>query len=99
MIHDDELEIPDFLKRAETDRPVIKKKVERKRPRKASMVDLHLGDEVPKIGSGFRTVDVASEGPKWVFVVYGGERYRLKRKVWDTLKKVNDGGNTGGPPK
>ena len=51
---------------------------------------LHLKDEAPRIGSGWRVVNLVRLGPKWATVrsAYGpvvGKRFR--RSVWDRLTK------------
>ena len=70
-------EIPDFLDRRDGKPP--RRSVKRRRKYKCSLpknknrvkenvVTLHLSDEAPRIGSGFRQVEIVSRGPKWVTV-------------------------------
>lgn len=57
-----------------------------------AVFDLHLKDEIPRVGSGLRRVVVKSCGPKWVKLVnpangaFNG--VVVRRKVWDVVKKV-----------
>ncbi|QDP68250.1 MAG: hypothetical protein Unbinned3329contig1000_7 [Prokaryotic dsDNA virus sp.] len=60
---------------------------------KGDIFDLHLDNQMPRIGSGFRIVEVVSFGWKWVKVktIHPDERLvfkqRVSRKVWDKIKK------------
>lgn len=49
---------------------------------------LHLNDEIPRIGSGHRRVQVRSKGWKWVHLVVPatGKVVRVSRKLWDRLQ-------------
>jgi len=54
---------------------------------------LHLDNEFPRIGSGFRCVEVVTRGYKWVTVRYwpGGQnwlpvRQRIKKSLFNLLE-------------
>lgn len=45
-------------------------------------------DEAPRIGCGWRKIEVVQKGYKWVRVSYqGGQCVRLKRRVWDDIER------------
>ena len=51
---------------------------------------LHLKDEAPRIGSGWRVVNLVRIGPKWATVkaAYGSlVTKKFRRSVWDGLTK------------
>ena len=51
---------------------------------------LHLKDEAPRIGSGWRVVNLVRLGPKWATVksAYGPRvTKKFRRSVWDRLTK------------
>lgn len=52
--------------------------------RKAIRAKIFLHDEAPRIGAGWRIVQI-KEGPKWVRLkcVASGRTARLRRRVWD----------------
>lgn len=56
--------------------------------------NVHLNNEMPRIGSGFRIVEIVSYGWKWVKVktIHTDERLvfkqRVSRKVWDNITIV-----------
>jgi len=50
-------------------------------------IRIHLNDEAPRIGSGWRNVEVLTLGYKWVTVRAYGARKKFKRKVWDEIVK------------
>lgn len=58
---------------------------------------IYFQGEVPRIGSGWRTVEVLSVGPVWAVIrePIRGRRHRFPRKLWDdisrTAKEVTDG--------
>lgn len=62
------------------------------KPKTGDVFDVHLDNEMPRIGSGFRIVEIVSYGWKWVKVktIHPDERLvfkqRVSRKVWDKLK-------------
>ena len=51
---------------------------------------LHLNDEVPRLGSGRRRVEIMRLGWKWVKVRKPSQDHtiRIKRNTWDNLKQV-----------
>lgn len=51
-------------------------------------IHLYLEDQAPRIGAGWRTVDVISIGPKWVRIKERatGRGCRVARPVFDQLK-------------
>ena len=90
------LDIPDFLRRSTSQRtsgPVIDKPRKARSPKSNNkLVQIHLADEAPKIGSGQRAVEVVSLGHKWVTIRYmrGGPkghpvRHKFRRNVWEKL--------------
>lgn len=48
---------------------------------------VHLLDEINKIGSGLRHIEVMSYGPKWVRIQYPANdiRVRVKRSIFDPI--------------
>ena len=50
-------------------------------------LDVHLMDEAPRIGSGWRIVEIISVGYKWATIRYAplGVRAKIRRKVWDQI--------------
>lgn len=56
------------------------------------MIHLWLKDEVPKIGSGHRYVQMVQFGYKWVRVKlpYKEQAIRIPRRKWDRLAIVED---------
>lgn len=54
-------------------------------------VHMVLQDEIPKVGSGHRWV-WAKTGLKWVYIhdPYRDVKLRLSKKIYSTIKKVND---------
>ena len=92
------LPIPDFLRR-QVDGPAPKRP--KRRPKKWSwgrkmpkpdpeLVRIHLGDQAPRIGSGWRSVKVTTYGRKWVHVVYdeiGGHpvRHKFLKAEWERI--------------
>lgn len=50
---------------------------------------IYLHDEAPRIGCGWRKVEVISIGHKWAIIRYHGTRARLKRAVWDAVSAVS----------
>jgi hypothetical protein len=50
-----------------------------------------FNDEAPRIGSGWRLIEVCSVGPKWVKIRAGGhDRVTLRRSVWDQIVKYTE---------
>lgn len=89
---DIDIEIPAFLRRSGSKslpkfNPVPKLRTKRYRP-KTDKVEVHLADEIPRVGSGYRTVEVETIGRKWITLLYLGERVRVRRAVWDRIRKV-----------
>lgn len=90
----DDLEIPDFLRRVEG-QPVkygspTKPRIVRYKPKEhaGERTRLLLNDELPRIGSGVRTVYVLKKARKWVTVEYQDHKHHIRRHVWDRLKVV-----------
>lgn len=90
--------IPDFLRRqAEGSTPKRRKPRPkkwswgRKKPKRADdLVQIHLGDQAPRIGIGWRSVQVTTYGRKWVHVVYdeiGGHpvRHKFLKAEWERI--------------
>lgn len=48
---------------------------------------LHLHDEIPAVGCGFRVVELVRIGPKWATVRAAGVGHRVKvrRDKWDAI--------------
>jgi hypothetical protein len=59
-----------------------------RRKRKQADLRVYFGDEVPRIGCGWRGIDIVTLGRKWVRIkeLGSGRAARLKRPVWDQLK-------------
>ncbi len=64
------------------------------KPKAGDIIHLHLDNQMPRIGSGFRVVEIVSYGWKWVRVktMHHDERLvsrqRVSRKTWDKLKQL-----------
>jgi hypothetical protein len=88
----EELEIPSFLRRepGEKPAPVKERRAPRRRKAKGETIRVHLDNEIPRIGSGFRLVTVVRLGRKWVSLAVAGraKNLRVSRRVWDSIKKV-----------
>lgn len=51
-------------------------------------VPVHLQDEIPRVGSGQRTVFVRAVGRKWVrLTTISGKPVKVLRSVWDRVKR------------
>ena len=55
---------------------------------KTTAYEIVVGNELPRIGSGYRFV-YASEGRKWIHVtdLKGEGKTRLSKRQWDKIKK------------
>lgn len=63
---------------------------EGKRWRQAVTVDLHINDELPRIGSGRRTL-LACVGRKWVYLAErGGGMQRIRKKTYDMIRAASE---------
>jgi|TARA_R100000482_G_scaffold55491_1_gene19891 hypothetical protein len=55
---------------------------------------IHVDNELPRIGSGYRIVDIAQMGWKWVKLksIHDDPRListqKIKRSVWDKIKVI-----------
>jgi len=55
---------------------------------------IHVDNEIPRIGSGYRIVDIAQMGWKWVKLksIHDDPRListqKIKRSVWDKIKVI-----------
>lgn len=64
------------------------------KPKTGDVFSVHLDNQMPRIGSGFRIVEIVSYGWKWVKVktIHPDERLvfkqRVSRKVWDNTKII-----------
>jgi hypothetical protein len=47
---------------------------------------LHLHDEIPKMGCGVRHVLIRKETPTYVWVLYGDQRIRVKRDLFEEVR-------------
>lgn len=75
---------------------MAKRKVKPKIDYKAGdVINLHLDNQMPRIGTGYRIVQIVSFGWKWVKVktIHPDDRLvfkqRVSRKVFDKLKIIN----------
>ena len=52
-------------------------------------VRIHLHDEAPRIGSGWRTVEVITEGYKWITVrcPYQSIRHKFRKDIWASIAR------------
>lgn len=84
-----DLAIPSFLKRDQYPPAVVSRVREQKKTRTDKIL-LHLQDEVPQIGSGFRYVRIIRQGPKWISLQTAGvsKTIRLPIKKWNSLKQT-----------
>ncbi len=91
----DGLDIPDFLRRSRGDVKRTRKSPRRKykpaRPdgerwANAERWLLHLHDELPDIGTGYRHVWV-STGRKWAFIANAHGRAKITVAAWNQLSK------------
>jgi hypothetical protein len=50
-------------------------------------IRVHLNGEAPRLGSGHRTVEIVSEGPKWVIVrdPRYAVRHKFRRAQWNQI--------------
>lgn len=56
---------------------------------------IYLQDEAPRIGCGWRTVELVSKGYKWVKIrARGGQCVKLRRSVWDAIERSKRDDNT-----
>tara|TARA_R100000655_G_scaffold23518_1_gene47407 strand:- start:5705 stop:6034 length:330 start_codon:yes stop_codon:yes gene_type:complete len=107
MYDEDLLEIPAFLRRPLPEgstlmeeirksarRGAKKPKIKIARRKAADTVMLHLGDEAPRIGCGFRPVEVLSRGPKWTTVRYRcagmSVKHKFKNAVFDRARVIGE---------
>ena len=89
------LALPGFLRRkANAPAPKPRKPRTVKRKRRPQLITIHLEDQPPRIGSGFRQVEVVTVGHKWVTVRSwpGGlkcepVRHKFKRVDWERITK------------
>jgi len=85
------LRIPDFLKRTPTGaKPMAPPKIKRLRsPKRPDATWVWTNDEIERLGSGVRLVDVEKVGRKWVFIRGTGRsgRIRVAKATWDALPK------------
>jgi len=88
--------LPSFLdRRGEKPRRIVTRKPQTvTRKPGPELVDIHLEDQAPRIGSGRRQVEVVTIGHKWVTVRSwpGGPqcepvRHKFKRADWERIKK------------
>lgn len=66
----------------------------RRKRRKPSDLRVYFGDEVPRIGCGWRGIDIVTLGHKWVRIreTSTGTPAKISRRTWDQLKRlVKDG--------
>jgi hypothetical protein len=94
-----DLSIPAFLRRRKPQRRTRDKPLRRyvlpdlalptgKLWAKAKLQRLHINNELPRIGCGVRQLLVRS-GRKWVHLAEpGGGMQRIKRTVYDTIKRL-----------
>ena len=89
-------DIPSFLdRRGETPRRIVTRKPRTvRRKSRPETVTVHLNDHAPRIGSGYRQVEVLTVGRKWVTVRSwpGGPtcepvRHKFRLADWKRLKR------------
>lgn len=108
MYDEDLLEIPAFLRRplpeGSTLMEHMRKSAKRgtKKPKlkiarhkaAADTVLLYLGDEAPRIGCGYRHVEIVSRGPKWTKVRYRFAgmtvNHKFKNAVFDRARAIGE---------
>ena len=63
-----------------------------KRKAKRDLVAIHLADQAPRIGSGYRLVEVVTVGHKWVTVrswpagpKHDPIRHKFRKADWETV--------------
>lgn len=56
---------------------------------KEQTFEIHLADEIPRIGAGRRFVHVKI-GYKWVYVRTLYKKARVSRKKWNTIKIIQE---------
>lgn len=87
----DDLEIPEFLRRkpGTGPRPPKPPKFKPAYAKGANLYDCHLrDDEITNVPQGVRTVEFLATGRKWVMVRYAGVRHKVRREVWEKMKKT-----------
>ena len=107
MYDEDLLEIPAFLRRPlpegstlmeqirkSAKRGTKKPKLKIARRKAADTVMLYLSNEAPRIGCGFRPVEVLSRGPKWTTVRYRcagiNVKHKFKNAVFDRARAMGE---------
>ena len=107
MYDEDLLEIPAFLRRPlpegstlmenirKSARHGVKKpKIKIARSKAADTVMLYLSNEAPRIGCGFRPVEVLSRGPKWTKVRYRFAgmtvNHKFRNAVFDRARAMGE---------